>query len=332
MPRAIWKGAISFGLVHIPVELYPAENRQGLDLDILDRRDFAPVGYKLYNKQTGKDIERKDTVKGYQYERDKYVVLGEEDLKRANVEATQTIDIQSFVDAREVSPLYFEQPYYLAPSRGGDKVYVLLRETLKKADKIGIAQIVMRTKQHLAALMPVGDVIVLNMLRYQEEIRSLEGINLPDAKSKRAAVSDKEIKMALSLLEDMTEPWEPERYRDTYHEDVMAMIDKKIAANQINVVSETEPAPVREQKTNVVDLMDLLKKSIEGKGRKRPAPAVEDEEEEEETPRKAASRPSRASHRSAGKTTARKSGHDQPSHDKPAGRSGSRRSPRAAAG
>lgn len=326
MPRAIWKGAISFGLVHIPVELYPAEYRQGLDLDILDRRDFAPVGYKLYNKQSGKDIERKDTVKGYQYERDKYVILNEEDLKRANVEATQTIDIQSFVDAGEVSPLYFEQPYYLAPSRGGDKVYVLLRETLKKAGKIGIAQVVIRTKQHLAALMPVDEVIVLNLLRYQEEIRSLEGINLPDAKSKRAAVTDKEIKMALSLLEDMTETWQPERYRDTYQEDVMAMIDRKIAANQTNVISEPEEAPAREQKSNVVDLMDLLKKSIENKGRGKRTAQEDEEEEEAETPHKPAKKTTRSSSRTAGKNAPRKSDHDKPA----AGRS--RRAPRAAAG
>lgn len=324
MPRAIWKGAISFGLVHIPVELYPAESRQGLDLDILDRRDFAPVGYKLYNKQTGKDIERKDTVKGYQFERDKYVVLSEEDLKRANVEATQTIDIQSFVDAREVSPLYFEQPYYLAPSRGGDKVYVLLRETLQQADKIGIAQVVIRTKQHLAALMPVGEAIVLNILRYQEEIRSLEGINLPDAKSKRAAVSDKEIKMALSLLEDMTEPWQPERYHDTYREDVMEMIDKKIAAHQVNVISEadTEAAPAPQARSNVVDLMDLLKKSIEGKGRARPAARTDAQDEEEDaSPRESAGKASR---------TTRKAAAPKSDRDKRTG--SSRRSPRAAAG
>lgn len=276
MPRAIWKGAISFGLVHIPVELYPAESRQGLDLDMLDKRDFAPVGYKLYNKSTGKDIERKDTVKGYQYEPEKYVVLSEEDLKRANVEATQSIDIQSFVDAREVSPLFFEQPYYLAPAKGGDKVYVLLRETLKAADKIGIAQIVMRTKQHLAALMPVGEVIVLNILRYHNEIRSLEDISLPDAKSKRAAVTDKEIKMALSLLDDMTEPWQPQLYHDTYKDDVMAMVDKKIAANQTNTVSADEPAGAPQPSAKVVDLMDLLKKSIGNKTRTPAAKNVSD--------------------------------------------------------
>ena len=331
MPRAIWKGAISFGLVHIPVELYPAESRQGLDLDILDRRDFGAVGYKLYNKHTGKDIERKDTVKGYQYERDKYVVLSEEDLKRANVEATQTIDIQSFVDANEVSPLYFEQPYYLAPGKGGDKVYVLLRETLRKANKIGIAQVVIRTKQHLAALMPVDEVIVLNILRYQEEIRSLEGIALPDAKSKRAVVSDKEIKMALSLLEDMTESWQPERYHDTYREDVMAMIEKKVAANQINVISESEAEaePARPTKSNVVDLMDLLKKSIEHKGRgKRPAQDADEDEGEEENPSKPAAKTARPSAKPARKSSAKKTGTDKQTTSK----SSSKRSPRAAAG
>src|SRR3546814_736238 len=174
MPRAIWKGAISFGLVHIPVELYPAESQSGLDLDLLDRRDFAPVGYKRYNKETGKEINWNDIVKGYEYEKGQYVVLSEEDLKRANVEATQTIDILAFVDAEEIAPIYFEQPYYLAPIKGGDKAYVLLRETLKRAGKIGVAQVVIRTKQRLAALLPMENAVVLNLLRYGDEIRPLK--------------------------------------------------------------------------------------------------------------------------------------------------------------
>lgn len=266
MPRAIWKGAISFGLVHIPVELYPAESQSGLNLDMLDRRDFAPIGYKRYNKETGKDIDWNDIVKGYEYEKGQYVVLSDEDLKRANVEATQTIDILSFVDTEEVPPIYFEQPYYLAPSKGGDKVYVLLRETLRKAGKIGIAQVVIRTKQRLAALMPMENAIVLNLLRYGDEIRPLKDINLPDATSKKAAVSDKEIKMAMSLLEDMTEPWDPTAYHDTYREDVMALVEKKIHANQTKTV--TQPSKDEESRpaaSNVVDLMDLLRKSIDSK-------------------------------------------------------------------
>jgi len=285
MPRAIWKGAISFGLVHIPVELYPAESQKGLDLDMLDRRDFSPVGYKRYNKETGKDIDWNDIVKGYEYEKGQYVVLSDEDLKRANVEATQTIDIVNFVDTEEVPPIYFDQPYYLAPTKGGDKVYVLLRETLRKAGKIGIAQVVIRTKQRLAALMPMENAIVLNLLRYGDEIRPLQDINLPDATSKKAAVSDKEIKMAMSLLEDMTEPWNPTAYHDTYREDVMALVEKKIKANQTKTVTQPDKDEERQPAaSNVVDLMELLRKSINTKKTDN----AEADDEEDDKPRKKA--------------------------------------------
>jgi DNA end-binding protein Ku len=315
MARAIWKGAISFGLVHIPVELYPAESRQGLDLDMLDKRDFAPVGYKRYNKETGEDIGWNDIVKGYQYEKGQYVVVTEEDLKRANVEATQTIDILSFTEAQEIPSIYFEQPYYLKPARGGAKVYVLLRETLKKAGKIGIAQVVIRTKQHIAALLPMGNAIVLNLLRYHDELRAPDDLDLPDGKDKKAAVTDKEVKMALSLLEDMTEPWQPEQYRDTYHDDVMALIDKKIAANQTHALTTEDegetPAP---SSAKVIDLMELLKKSIGQKGKKGATkPVVEDENEEsveEEVTRKSAPHRRKAGVAAAPRrtSTARRSG------------------------
>jgi len=289
MPRAIWKGAISFGLVHIPVELYPAESRQGLDLDMLDKRDFAPVGYKRYNKETGKDIDWNNIVKGYEYEKGQYVVVTDEDLKRANVEATQTIDILSFADASEIPAIYFEQPYYLKPARGGAKVYVLLRETLKRAGKVGIAQVVIRTKQHVAALLPMDNAIVLNLLRYHDELRSLDDLDLPDAKDKKAAVTDKEVKMALSLLEDMTEAWQPEKYRDTYRDDVMALIEKKIEANQTHTITEPEEGEARPPTSaKVVDLMELLKKSIGNKD-KKPASAPKKTAEEE--------KPKAASHR-----------------------------------
>jgi DNA end-binding protein Ku len=306
MPRAIWKGAISFGLVHIPVELYPAESQKGLDLDMLDKRDFAPVGYKRYNKETGKDIDWNDIVKGYEYEKGQYVVLSDEDLKRANVEATQTIDIVNFVDTEEVPPIYFEQPYYLAPTKGGDKVYVLLRETLRKAGKIGIAQVVIRTKQRLAALMPIDNAIVLNLLRYGDEIRPLKDITLPDATSKKAAVSDKEIKMAMSLLEDMTEPWDPMAYHDTYREDVMALVEKKIKANQTKTVTQPEKDEERQPAaSNVVDLMELLRKSINTKKTGGKAQAAEEDEEVDDKPRKKAEvKP--VARKSATKSTAEK--------------------------
>ena len=162
MPRVLWKGAISFGLVHIPVGLYSAEKRNNFDLTMLDRRDMKPVGFKRYNKETGEDVPWDQIVKGYEYEKDRYVVLTDEDFRRANVEATQTIDILRFVEGKEIAPMYFEAPYYLAPDRRGEKGYALLRETLKQTGKVGIANVVIRTRQYVAALVPVGDVIVMN--------------------------------------------------------------------------------------------------------------------------------------------------------------------------
>jgi len=267
MLRALWKGAISFGLIHIPVNLFSAENAHELDLDMLDKRDFAPIGFKRYNKTTGKDVKWEDIVKGYEYEDNKYVVLTPEDLKRANPEATQTIDILAFIEAREVAPIYFEQPYYLTPGKGGDKVYALLRETLTKSGKIAIAQVIIRVKQHLAALMPMGDMIVLNLLRYEDEIKSLEDYDLPEKGSAKTAVSDKEIKMAMSLVEGMTEPWNPADYKDTYRDDLMTMIKKKVASKQVHEINDEE-APAPSSTSNVVDIMALLKQSLEAKGKK----------------------------------------------------------------
>jgi DNA end-binding protein Ku len=195
MARSMWKGAISFGLVHIPVDMYPAVETKGLDLTMLDRRDFSPVGFKRYNKGNGKEVVWDDIVKGYEYEDGEYVVLSDEDLRRANPEATQTIDIQAFVDAGDVPLIYYDQPYYLAPGKGGAKVYALLRETLREAGKIGIAHVVIRVKQHLAALICVGDTIVLNTLRYPDEMRDAGELKIPSPNSKTAAVTVKELKM-----------------------------------------------------------------------------------------------------------------------------------------
>ena len=204
MARSMWKGAISFGLVHIPVEMYPAASDQGLDLTMLDRRDFAPIGFKRYNKATGKEVSWDDIVKGYEYKDGEYVVLTDEDLRRANPEATQTIDILAFVNAEQVPLIYYEQPYYLAPGKGGDKVYALLRETLREVGKIGIANVVIRVKQHLAALVCVGDTIVLNTLRYPDEIRPTDELKIPGENSKAAQVTDKELQMARALVEGMS--------------------------------------------------------------------------------------------------------------------------------
>jgi len=268
MPRSLWKGAISFGLVNIPVVLYSAENRNSFDLTMLDRRTMKPVGFKRYNKESGKEVGWDDIVKGYEYEKERYVVLTDEDFKRANVEATQTVDIVAFVDAEEVAPTYFETPYYLAPDKRGEKGYALLRETLKATDKIAIATVVIRTRQYLAALIPSGDVIVLNTLRYKNELKSAKDLAVPAANLKASGVSPREIEMAKKLVEEMTDRWKPDKYRDTYHEDLLKLIDKRIKAGKTEVITEAESEEKEEKpaKGKVLDLMALLKRSVQAKG------------------------------------------------------------------
>jgi DNA end-binding protein Ku len=277
----MWKGAISFGLVHIPVELYPATTEHSLDLHMLDRRDFAPIGFKRYNKNTGKEVSWDDIIKGYEYATDEYVVLSDEDLRRANPEATQTIDILAFVDAGQVPLIYYEQPYYLAPGKGGDKVYALLRETLRDVGKIGIANVVIRVKQHLAALVCVGDTIVMITLRYPDEIRPTDELKIPDENSKAAQVTPKELQMARALVEGMSERWKPQQYHDTYREDVMAMVKKKIAAKQTKTITMPEPEEDKPAKSNVIDLVSLLQASL---GKKPAAAHAGDDDDDDDDP------------------------------------------------
>lgn len=267
MSRVLWKGAISFGLVHIPVELYAAEERNSFDLTMLDRRTMKPVGFKRYNKETGEDVSWDDIVKGYEYEKDRYVVLTDEDFKKANVEATQTIDILSFVKQNEIPPMYFETPYYLSPDKLGYKGYALLREILKQTGKIGIANVVIRTRQYVAALIPVGDVIVMNTLRYANELRAVGDVDVPSGTLKAVGVKEREVEMARRLVEEMNEAWKPETFHDTYHEDLMALIQKRIKTGQTEVVSSPEEEEKQPAKGQIIDLMALLKRSVETKGK-----------------------------------------------------------------
>lgn len=266
MPRAIWKGSISFGLVHIPISLYSAENSASdIDFTMLDKRDMAPVGYRRINKKTGKDVEWENIVKGYEYSDEQYVVLGEEDFKRANVEATQTIDITDFVDASEIPTFYFEKPYFLEPVKKGEKSYALLRETLKRTGKVGIASVVIHTRQHLAALIPNNKVLVLNLMRFANELRDPSDLKLPAAD----AATPKEIEIAEQLVNSMAGEWEPEKYHDTYHEDLLELIENKVKAGDTETVSEPVAAP--QKMADVIDLMALLKRSVEETGNKRKA-------------------------------------------------------------
>ena len=266
MPRPLWRGAISFGLVHIPVVLSSAENRNSFDLTMLDRRNMKPVGFKRYNKATEKEVGWDDIVKGYEYEKERYVVLTEEDFKHANIEATQTVDIVAFVNAEEVAPPYFETPYYLAPDKRGEKGYALLRETLKATNKIAIATVVIRTRQYLAALIPSDDVIVLNTLRYKNELKSAKDLEVPSGNLKASGVSPREIEMAKKLVDEMTDRWKPDRYRDTYHDDLMKLIDKRIKAGKTEVITEAGEDEEKPARGEVIDLMALLKRSVEAKG------------------------------------------------------------------
>ncbi|MGZ9067763.1 MAG: non-homologous end joining protein Ku [Burkholderiales bacterium] len=288
MPRALWKGAISFGLVHVPVSLYPASRTEGVSFDMIDKRDFAPVGYKRYNKKTGEEVSRENIVKGYEYEKGEYVVITDEDFKKANVEATQTVDIVAFVDAASVAPYFFDTPYYLEPGKRGEKGYTLLREILRRTGRIAIANVVIRSRQHLAAVVPLEHVLVMNTLRFANEIRPMTELSLPEAGA--SGLSDKELAMAERLVDDMTEKWDPDRYKDTYTDDLMRRIESRIHAGETHAITPEAKDPEQPRRgAEVIDLVSLLRRSLEKKGK------ADDGEESEETqarPKRAAARKS----------------------------------------
>ena len=289
MPRVLWKGAISFGLVHIPVSLYPATQSERLSFDMIDKRDFSPIGYRKINKRTGEEVSSEDIVKGYQYEKGEYVVITNEDFKQANVEATQTVDIVGFVDAAAVAPYYYDTPYYLEPGKRGEKGYALLREILRRSGKLGIANVVIRSRQHLAALIPLERMLLMNTLRFANEIRSMSDLNLPDAGLN--GLTEKEMAMAERLVEDMTDDWKPEQYKDTYTSDLMARIDARIKSGETHTITpESEDAAEPRRGAEVIDLVSLLRRSLDQKGKS--APSETEEEDARQRPKRAAARKS----------------------------------------
>jgi DNA end-binding protein Ku len=264
--RGLWSGAISFSLIHIPVSLHTASRATQLDLNLLDKHDFAPVGYQRYNKATGKVVQWNDVVKGYEYEKGEYVVLTDEDFRRANVEASRTIDIQAFVDREAIAPYYYDTPYYVAPEKNGEKVYALLREALTQSKKLAVATFVLRSRQYVAALLPDQEVLMLNTLRYEAEIQEHPQI-ASDAAKKAISQNSRELQMALKLIDEMTEKWDPQAFHDTYREDLMKRIDEKVKSGQTHALTQPE-GEVVERATGggkVVDLMSLLQRSLEQK-------------------------------------------------------------------
>ena len=262
MPRVIWKGAIAFGLVHVPVALYPASQEVGIDFDWLDKRSMDPVGYKRVNKRTGKEIQRDDIVKGIKQDDGDYVILGEDEIKAAYPKSTQTIEIESFVNASEIAFTLLETPYYLEPIGKGEKVYALLRESMLDSGVIGIARVVMHTKEHLAALVPTGAALVLNTIRWASEIRPLDELKLPAAGKTTAGLKPAELKMAEQLIRDMTAPWDAQAYTDKFSAAVQALVSRKVAAGETQAVTPMEQPPAEVGTSNVVDLTELLAASL----------------------------------------------------------------------
>jgi DNA end-binding protein Ku len=273
MPRAVWKGAIGFGLVHIPVALYPASQETEVDFDWLDKRSMDPVGYKRVNKRTGKEIAKENIVKGVKHANGEYVVLSDDEVRDAYPKTTQTIEIESFVPAGDISFVYLERPYYLEPTHRAEKVYALLREAMSRASLVGIARIVMHNKEHLAALLPAGPALMLGTLRWADEIRPASQLNLPSAGHDK--LKDAELKMAGELIRKMAGSWKPEQFADRFSDAIRKLVARKAAAGEAKTVQPLEEAPA--DTSNVIDLSELLRNSLQTRKRaasaKRATPA-----------------------------------------------------------
>jgi DNA end-binding protein Ku len=261
--RAIWKGSISFGLVNIPIALYPATRKEDLKFRLLRAKDHSPVNYKRVAEKDGKEVPWGEIVKGYEYEKGKFVVLNEKDFQRVDLEATQTVDIQDFVDLDEIDPMYFYKPYYLEPQKGGDKAYVLLREALEDGKKVGIAKVVIKTRQYLAGVKALKHALVLELMHFAEELLDAEKLKVP----KKSEVGKREKEMAEALVKSMSSKWDPEKYHDDYREALMEVIEEKVESGG----KEIEEKP-KEKKpsTKVIDLVAVLQESLaQSKGAKK---------------------------------------------------------------
>jgi len=266
MARAIWKGSISFGLVNIPIALYPATRREELKFRLLRKGDLSPVNYKRVAEKDGKEVPWDQIVKGYEYEKGKYVVLKDEDFEHVDLEATQTVDIQDFVDQEEIDPIFFYKPYYLEPQKGGDKAYALLRDALKESGKVGVAKVVIKTRQYLAGVKPEDGTLVLELMHFADELADPGKLNVP----KKTEVGKREMNMAKSLIDSMSAKWNPEKYKDDYREALMEVIEEKVEAGGKEIEEKPRKAP---KPTKVIDLVSVLQKSLEHTGGKKKATA-----------------------------------------------------------
>ncbi|WP_133140743.1 Ku protein [Legionella genomosp. 1] len=270
--RAIWKGDISFGLVSIPVGIVSVEERKSLSFHLIDAKDHARIRYQRVNSNTGEVVDWNNVVKGYEYEKDHYVVVDEQAFEKAGPDVFKSIDIDEFIDAKEIDPLYFDKAYYIVPESKNKKAYVLLREALKKTKKAGVARVIIRTKEYLSLILPHDNALVLNLIHFKDEIRDESDLGFPSDSLKNYKISDREIKMAVSLIEDMSNKWEPEKYHDDYREALQKWLDSKTE----ELSKSPRKAAKSQQKDDVVDFISLLKKSMgkkikekEGSSRKK---------------------------------------------------------------
>jgi len=295
MARPIWSGTISFGLLNVPVQLVTAERSSSeISFRMLDGKDKKPIKYKRVNADTGEEVPWERIVKAYEYEKNNYVVIDDKDLKAAKPEAAETIDIEAFVDRADISPMYFEKPYYLVPAKKAEKGYVLLRDVLKRTKMVGVARVVLRTRQYLALLMPEGDALVLDLLRFADEIVPQDEISLPGA-AKAHRVTPRELDMAEKLIESMHTEWQPADYRDDFEDRLHKMIDRRVKeSGDATVRLKDEGKAPEHSATNVVDFMSLLQQSLKkkgGKGDRATAAAKDDDAKPKARSRAATARP-----------------------------------------
>lgn len=261
--RVLWKGAISFGLVHVPIALHSATTSNAIDFDWLDKNTMDPVGYKRINKVTGKEISSDNIVKGVEYAQGEYVVLSSEEIAAAYPETTQTIEIESFVSIDDIPFIYLDRPYYTSPIGKGDKVYALLREVLHKTDKVGVAKVVIKTKQHLAILMACGPALILNLLRWSDEIRSWEDLKLPARGQKSVGLTDKEMTMGVQLVEGMSASWKPEQFQDSFREQILTLVKEKVESGDVESVAQPETQEQASGGAKILDLAEILRRSLD---------------------------------------------------------------------
>ncbi|MER2176089.1 MAG: Ku protein [Stenotrophomonas maltophilia] len=306
MARPIWTGTLSFGLLNVPVSLMSGERNVDLHFRMLDSRDRKPIRFERVNADTGEEVPWKDIVKAYEYDKGSYVVLEEDDIRSAAPESHEAVEVETFVDAGTIDPRYYEKPYLLVPAKKAEKGYVLLRETLRSTGKVGIARVVVRTREYLCAVMPHGDALVLMILRYPQELVDPEDYKLPSGSLSEYRINSKETAMAEQLIESMAGEWKPDEYHDEFRERLQTLLKKRIKAKGGTTKVEEEPVPREDDATNVVDFMSLLQKSLDAKKR---TPAARKTQAKKATAKvakpTAAKKPTKTAGKAAKKTTKR---------------------------